>query len=131
MRERTVIIAALALFLGLVTSPFWYARAAGLTARGPEPKLPTSERACLMPTEYMRTSHMDLLMTWRDTVVREHQRTWTAPDGKAHTISLTGTCLRCHDNKAEFCDKCHDYAGVAPYCWDCHVDPSSLTRSRP
>jgi len=131
MRERTVILAALVLFLGLVTSPFWYARAAGLTARGPEPKLPTSERACLMPTEYMRTSHMDLLMTWRDTVVREHQRTWTAPDGKAHTISLTGTCLRCHDNKAEFCDKCHDYAGVAPYCWDCHVDPSSLTRSRP
>jgi len=131
MRDRDVIIAALVLFLGLVTSPFWYARAAGMSAVGPDVKLPANEQACLMPTEYMRSSHMDLLMTWRDTVVRDDQRSWTSPDGKAYTISLTGTCLRCHDNKAEFCDRCHDYAGVTPYCWDCHVDPSALTRSRP
>lgn len=131
MRDRYVIIAALVFFLGLVTSPFWYARASGMTAAGPDVKLPVDEKACVMPTEYMRSSHMDLLVTWRDTVVREDERTWTAPDGAAYTISLTGTCLRCHDNKAEFCDKCHDYAGVTPYCWDCHVDPAALTRSRP
>ena len=29
-------------------------------------------------------------------------------------MSLTGTCLRCHANKAEFCDRCHAYAGVSP-----------------
>ena len=28
----------------------------------------------------------------------------------------------CHANKAEFCDRCHNYAAVKPYCWDCHID---------
>jgi hypothetical protein len=84
-----------------------------------------------MPVEYMRTSHMDLLIDWRDRVVRENVRTWSAPDGRTHPIGLTGTCLRCHASKAEFCDRCHTYAGVAPSCWDCHVDPASLERSTP
>jgi hypothetical protein len=134
MRDRYVIFAALIGFLALVTSPFWYAQVAGVTAAGPELTLPTDEQTCLMPTAYMRSSHMDLLMTWRDTVVREHERTWTNPDGKAYTISLTGTCLGCHDDKAAFCDTCHNYASVTPYCWDCHIDsslPTSLARSRP
>jgi len=39
-------------------------------------------------------------------------------------MSLSNTCLSCHTNKAEFCDKCHGYASVDPYCWDCHVDPN-------
>jgi hypothetical protein len=131
MRDRYVIMAALAGVLVLITSPVWYARAAGMSARGPEPKLPAQEKACVMPVEYMRTSHMTLLMSWRDQVVRQNIRTWTAGDGKVYTMSLTGTCLRCHANKAEFCDRCHTYAGVAPYCWDCHVDPASIRRSRP
>ncbi|MGD8893899.1 MAG: menaquinol oxidoreductase, partial [Desulfobacterales bacterium] len=33
------------------------------------------------------------------------------------------TCLDCHEEKAEFCDKCHNYASVSPYCWECHIDP--------
>ena len=29
-------------------------------------------------------------------------------------------------NKAGFCDRCHDYSGVSgPYCWNCHSDPQS------
>ncbi len=131
MHDRHVILLVLVLFLVLITTPIWYARAAGTTARGPEPKLPELEKACVMPVEYMRTSHMDLLMTWRDQVVRQNLRTWTSPGGKAYTISLTGTCLRCHASKADFCDRCHTYAGVTPYCWDCHVDPAPLHRSRP
>ena len=62
-------------------------------------------------------------MTWRDEVVRVNQRTFEAPDGREWEKSLTRTCLACHAEKAEFCDKCHDYLGVQPYCWDCHVDP--------
>jgi hypothetical protein len=38
-------------------------------------------------------------------------------------MSLTRTCLDCHSNKAEFCDRCHTYMAVDPYCWDCHVEP--------
>jgi hypothetical protein len=45
-------------------------------------------------------------------------------------MSLTGTCLTgCHTNKAEFCDRCHNYAAVSVYCWDCHVDPKLAGRS--
>jgi hypothetical protein len=37
--------------------------------------------------------------------------------------------MKCHDNKEEFCDKCHLYAGVTPYCWDCHIDPKLARRA--
>lgn len=131
MRDRYAIMAALVVFVGLVTSPFWYARVSGAPSKAPEIKLPAGETACVMDVEYMRSSHMDLLMTWRDDVVRRQDRVFTSPAGVTHTKSLTATCLKCHDNKAEFCDRCHDYAGVAPYCWDCHVDPATLRRSRP
>lgn len=131
MRERTVIVVALAVFLGILTAPFWYARAAGMTAKAPELTRPETEKACVMPVEYMRESHMDLLTTWRDDVVRRQDRSFVAPDGKTYAKSLTGTCLRCHAKKAEFCDRCHAFANVTPYCWECHVDPAALQRSRP
>lgn len=131
MRERSGIVAGLVLFVGLVTFPFWYARVSGMTARGPEPRRPEREPACVMPVEYMRTSHMDLLVTWRDRVVRENVRTWTSPDGRTYRIGLTGTCLRCHVSKSEFCDRCHAYASVSPSCWGCHVDRASPERSAP
>jgi hypothetical protein len=70
----------------------------------------------------MRADHMTLLNEWRDLVVRENQRTYTATDGTEYEMSLTKTCLDCHSNKEEFCDKCHTYADVSPYCWDCHVE---------
>lgn len=131
MRDRAAIVATLVLFLALVTAPVWYARAAGVTARGPELRLPEKEKACVMPVAYMRASHMDLLVAWRDDAVRRQDRTHVSPDGRTFTKSLTGTCLRCHANKAEFCDRCHSYAGVTPYCWDCHVEPAPATRSAP
>jgi hypothetical protein len=38
-------------------------------------------------------------------------------------MSLTNTCLDCHPNKDTFCDRCHNYMAVSPYCWDCHIVP--------
>ena len=59
------------------------------------------------------TDHMQLLNDWRTTVVREARRTYVQAR-TAKTLrdepSAT-TCLDCHSNKAEFCDKCHNYAG--------------------
>ena len=26
----------------------------------------------------------------------------------------------------DFCDRCHNYLAVSPYCWDCHVDPKEF-----
>ena len=115
MRDRELIIGGLVVFLAVITFPVWYNLAAGSTAKPPDLKLPTAEKACVAPTEYMRASHMDLLITWRDEVVREDNRTFKAFDGKSYTKSLTQTCMKCHSSKADFCDRCHDYAGVKPY----------------
>jgi hypothetical protein len=71
----------------------------------------------------MKTEHMLVLDIWRDTVVRSAKRVYVNESGKEFEMSLTNTCLDCHTEKAEFCDKCHNYASVTPYCWDCHIDP--------
>ena len=63
---------------------------------------------------------MELLDSWRDAVVRTNQRVYVATDGKKHPMSLTGTCLSCHEEPDKFCNKCHQYAGVEAFCWDCH-----------
>ena len=78
----------------------------------------------------MRNSHMDLLNTWRNSVVRENSRDYEATDGKVYRMSLTGTCLGCHTNKKEFCDRCHDYVSVAPDCWNCHVVPEEANHGQ-
>ncbi len=130
MRDKGLIFTGLVLFLVLITFPVWYDLAAGTTSKGPDPKLPTAEKDCVAPLEYMRTSHMDLLLSWRDQVVRQDRLTYKAFDGKTYDMRLTGTCLKCHTNKEEFCDRCHTYVGVAPYCWECHIDPALAQRSR-
>jgi hypothetical protein len=73
---------------------------------------------------------MKLLMDWRDKAVRGGIRDFTAPDGKHYNMSLTPTCLeQCHGAKADFCDRCHNYAAVSPPCWNCHLDSKPLLRS--
>jgi hypothetical protein len=73
---------------------------------------------------------MHLLMDWRDAAVRHDVHSFKAFNGKTYTMSLSGTCLSssCHTNKAEFCDRCHNYAAVSVNCWDCHVDPKLARR---
>ncbi len=132
MRDRALIYAGLAFFLALVTFPVWHNLRAGTSSKGPEPKLPANEKQCVAPTAYMRSSHMDLLVSWREGVVRQRERVYRAFNGRTYNVSLTGTCLsQCHQNKADFCDRCHNYAGVTAYCWDCHVDPRLVARSAP
>ena len=33
------------------------------------------------------------------------------------------SCLDCHSDKSSFCDRCHNYVAVDPYCWECHIIP--------
>jgi hypothetical protein len=131
MRDREFIIGGLLLFLGLVTFPVWYNLASGATPKGPEPERPALEKTCVAPVDYMRAAHMDLLVTWRDEVVREGRRDFVAFDGARHRMNLTQTCMKCHSSKSDFCDRCHTYAGAAPACWDCHVDPKLVARGAP
>jgi hypothetical protein len=131
--NRGPILAGIALFLIAATFPFWW-RTLGRPAGPPDLKLDTPEIAalvekrCVEPAAFMRAYHMKLLDEWRDAVVREDRRTHTAADGRIHTMSLTGTCLACHSNKAQFCDRCHDYAAAKPRCWSCHITSEEARR---
>lgn len=123
MRERLLIAAGLALFLGLLFYPFWWpsANASGETAT---PVLsPQNTGHCVAPESFMRASHMRLLDQWRTDAVRHGVRQVHLSDGRVFDASLSGTCLSCH-SKVEFCDSCHSYSGVSePSCWQCHNDP--------
>jgi len=128
MYDSGKVIAGLVIFVVLLTFPFWYNL--GKAAPAPEPKLSEKAKAakeCVEPKAYMTAEHMQILNQWRDTVVRNAQRVYVSSSGKTFEMSLSNTCLDCHTDKAEFCDKCHNYAAVTPYCWDCHVDPKEAT----
>jgi len=126
MYDAGKVIIGLIVFLVLITFPIWYNVASGKATYVPELAPAAKGTACVADTEYMRANHMDLLNQWRDDVVRNGIRVYTAPDGQKYNKSLTLTCLDCHNNKTEFCDKCHLYMAVDPYCWDCHVIPEEV-----
>ena len=123
MKDKGLIIAGLIIFFALLTSPFWYNL--GTASVAPEPVLTQKAKdakECVLPVDYMKTEHMQLLDIWRENVVRTGKRLYVNSSGKSFEMSLSNTCLDCHSNKADFCDKCHTYASVDPYCWDCHID---------
>jgi len=125
MYNGFAIVAGLVIFIAMLTAPF----ALGTMTKQykePELKLPKNEKECIESTEWMRANHMQLLNEWRDWALRDGKRTYTNHKGKEFTISLQNTCMKCHTSKADFCDKCHNDAGVSPYCWDCHVQPEGL-----
>ena len=108
---------------------------------------------CIQPKALMKSSHMQILDDWRTAVVREGERFILLPDpedkalemqvvdelrdrilpmrrrlqvgsqGRLFEMSLQKTCLDCHSSKKDFCDQCHNYVAVTPFCWDCHVEP--------
>jgi len=127
MYDAGKIITGLMIFLGLMTFPFWYSK--GKAVPPADIKIDTPaiqrlpEKRCVEPTPYMRAKHMELIDFWRQSVVRERDRIYLASDGKKYNRSLSHTCLNCHSNKEQFCDRCHNYSGVKPTCWNCHVIP--------
>ena len=130
MYNAKFVIPGIIVFAGLFTAPFWINMlSSGYEAV--EVELPTEpvtffgeERSqCVEPREWMAANHMELLIEWRDQALREGKRIYVASDGKKWETSLQNTCMACHSNKAEFCDKCHNANSVNPYCWDCHVVP--------
>ena len=123
MNDKKYIITGLIIFLVILTFPFWFNR--GKAAPAPELELTPKAKAakeCVRSTAYMQAEHMQLLDLWRHSVVRNAERVYVNDKGQEFNMSLSNTCLDCHSNKAQFCDRCHDYASVRPYCWDCHID---------
>ncbi|MFH1699102.1 MAG: sulfate reduction electron transfer complex DsrMKJOP subunit DsrJ [Candidatus Zixiibacteriota bacterium] len=126
MYDSGKVFIGLVIFLVLITFPMWYNFAEGDADYVPELEKPVKGNACVEDTEYMRSFHMDLLNQWREAVVRDGQRVYTAKDGQKYNMSLTHTCLDCHASQKNFCEKCHTYLKVDPYCWDCHTVPEEV-----
>ncbi len=123
-RDTGKIILGLVLFLVLVSFPIWYTTTRGQSDYRPELVYPEDETQCVEDKAFMRTWHMDLLNDWRNSVVRDGVRTYTSSEHhRDFDMSLQNTCMKCHLNKDTFCDRCHNYVGVAPKCWECHVEP--------
>ena len=124
MSDKGKIIGGLVVFVVLVTFPLWHTVAAGGEATQPELEYPVGESQCIEDTEFMRANHMDILNQWRNSVIRDGETAeYTASSGQQFAMSLTGTCMDCHDNRDTFCTACHDYSNVTPKCWSCHVEP--------
>ena len=121
MYDAGKVLAGLVVFLAIVTSPVWYHAASGAEAKPPKLEIAAASQQCVASTPYMRAFHMDMLNDWREEAVRTTDTTYVGLDGKTYQKSLEDTCLgNCHSNREQFCDRCHQYVGAEPYCWDCH-----------
>lgn len=124
------IVAGIVLFMIIIAISFWYGK--GKTLPQPAPGLDTpaiaqlKEIRCVEDTKYMRANHMKLLAMWRESAVRDGNRHYTATDGRIFEAKLSGTCLKCHSNKEQFCDRCHNYLGAKPNCFSCHIIPGEV-----
>lgn len=125
MYDKKLIIPIIVIFTVLMTFPIWFNR--GNAGDAPQPKIKKGLKECVRDTQFMRTSHMQLLNDWRDNVVREKgARFGKTKQGTSFERSLQKGCMKCHDNKKKFCDTCHEYTAVKPYCWDCHIEPKEM-----
>ncbi len=128
MNDRPRIFLGLAVFLALAAYPVWAAM-----ARPSEPVMPELQRAtdsigCVEDTTWMKAHHEALLNEWRTAVVRDGERTYVSTSGRKWDMNLTGTCMKCHTSRQDFCERCHAYSDVKLTCWDCHVAPEEVAR---
>lgn len=121
MYDKGKVLTGLAIFVIIMTFPVWYNLVHAQHV--PKPVLPKDVKQCVGKLDYMRTSHMQVLDTWRNEVVRTENRKMVEVGGKQYTKSLQLGCMVCHPDRVKFCDECHTYAAVNPFCWDCHIQP--------
>lgn len=121
MYNRDKVIPGIIIFVLFAAFPIWWGH--GKSVPPPKPELPKGK--CVESREYMRSHHMQLLNVWRNKAIREGQRIYISSDGSRHWIGLQNGCMKCHHQKSKFCDRCHTYAAVKPYCWNCHIPPET------
>ncbi|MCX7908649.1 MAG: sulfate reduction electron transfer complex DsrMKJOP subunit DsrJ [Ignavibacteria bacterium] len=123
------IILGLIVFFAFFSLPVWINLSSAQSRVKPQLEYPKDSKQCVENKDYMNHYHMNLLNFWRDSVVRMNYRyvvrngVVLTHNGKPLEMSLTLACLKCHNNKQKFCDQCHNYLDVKPYCWDCHIEP--------
>lgn len=128
MYNAKAVIIGIVIFVAVFSSPFWTSWI-GQDYTKTGVVLPAGEKQCIEDTEFMRAQHMRLLDEWRDQALRVENRVYeSALNGKKWVISLQNTCMKCHSNYTEFCEKCHVANSVYPYCWTCHIIPTEGKR---
>ncbi len=124
MYDGGKITAGLIIFLLIVTFPFYTNIGKPVAKVKLDLNTPVIQqlevKECVEPKTFMRAEHMKLLDEWRDAAVRDGSRIYVNSKGKHIGINLQKGCMNCHSNKDKFCDVCHIYTGVKPYCWSCH-----------
>ena len=120
------VIIGIIIFLLFCSMPFMMNNS-GVSKSAPKLEYPADAKKCIYEKEYMNHNHMNILNDWRDKVVRQDTRYFDF-NGVQTAMSLSKTCMKCHTFKVKFCDKCHNYLGEAPYCWDCHVTPEEVKK---
>ncbi len=127
MYDSGKIILGLAVFVLLITFPFWHNNLIGTVGAVPtkDPNLtPEMVQGAAFPNgqthptaQEMRATHMNVLQGIHTTA----KSYVPGKDEKKPTMS----CLACHGgSKEQFCDSCHAYASVkTPDCWACHTKP--------
>lgn len=123
MYDKGKVLTALFALLFLFSLPFLFSLG---ERKEPEIILPEKEKRCVEEKTFMRKNHMKFLSLLRDRAIREGKRSYISRDGRTFDISLTSTCLGCHKKKDEFCDRCHNYVGVKPDCFSCHIFEGGL-----
>jgi hypothetical protein len=130
MYNKGTIIPGLIIFVLFVTFPLWF-NAFSTASTVPKLELPPGgEKQCVAPIAEMRDNHMAMLNEWRDDVLRNGNRVAVTVEGKEYRKGLQMACMQCHSNKEKFCDSCHEYTSVKPYCWDCHLTPTEAATKK-
>ncbi len=133
------ILIGILIFLAFALFPFY--NNLGKVNAKPDPKVDTpaiqewekqyGKKECVEAKEYMRPEHMVLINFWRDSVVRDMNRQYVSTSShKRFNMSLQNGCMHCHSNKKKFCDECHNYMAVKPFCWDCHIQPKEKEETK-
>lgn len=126
MGDRGKALVGLGVFTLLVTLPLWGRLAGGQPIPGRDDLVypdPSKATECIEDRDWMTANHMNLLNRWRDDLVRRGVTEYVSRSGKRFYPGLTQTCLDCHDDRDNFCNRCHEYVHVTPTCWECHTTP--------
>ncbi|AEH45412.1 cytochrome c family protein [Thermodesulfatator indicus DSM 15286] len=124
MHDAGKVIPGIVVLVVLVTLPFWWNL--GKAAPRIELELPKQYKNCVEDRKFMARDHMKLLNEWRNELVRNGQFEYVNSKGQTFPIKFQEGCLKCHPSRSKFCDRCHNFVEVKPYCWNCHYSPEEM-----
>jgi len=129
-RKYTATVLAVAIPALIIVFPLVYSVGAWAVslASSDEPflEMPDEQfQECVRDTEYMRFSHMTLLMDARNGIRTGERGDIGLSKLKAdHAVqaisSIRSDCSDCHTSREAFCDQCHTSVNLNLDCFSCH-----------